>query len=263
MQRKGGGYRKPDLSARVLSLLSEASFKRFFQQIWTDIPGESTREHPAPYPVTLADRLIRMFSFVGDAVLDPFNGIATTQVAASRLRRSSIGIEVDPVYFADGLERLRRETSGLLSTADIVAGEGYRRKRAAHHRIGRTRDYRSGRRRRSVRHRRAQGRRASWGCGAVAEGGQQRVQVTGDRRAVGQHAAEGGGVDRGAQGPRRVGGYFVSVENLGWAVLGYEDIDPQVAPVEALRGQRHLVADVEVECARGAVRSGAIQAYRL
>ena len=122
MQRKGGGYRKPDLSARILSLLSETSFKRFFRQIWTDIPGESTRDHPAPYPVALADRVIRMFGFVGDTVLDPFNGTATTQVAAA-CGRNSIGIEVDPVYFADALDRLRRETGGLLSTADVSAGE--------------------------------------------------------------------------------------------------------------------------------------------
>ncbi len=123
MQRKGGGYRKPDLPARILSLLSETSFKRFFQQIWTDIPGESTRGHPAPYPVALADRLIRMFSFVGDTVLDPFNGTATSQVAAAACGRNSIGIEVDPVYFADGLGRLRYETSGLLSTAEVATGE--------------------------------------------------------------------------------------------------------------------------------------------
>ena len=123
MQRKGGGYRKPDLSARILSLLSETSFKRFFRQIWTDIPGESTRDHPAPYPIALVDRLIRMFSFVGDTVLDPFNGTATTQVAAAACGRNSIGIEVDPVYFADGLDRLRRDSGGLLSTAQVSAGE--------------------------------------------------------------------------------------------------------------------------------------------
>ncbi|MDE0025006.1 MAG: site-specific DNA-methyltransferase [Spirochaetaceae bacterium] len=123
MQRKGGGYRKPDLSARILSLLSETSFKRFFRQIWTDIPGESTRDHPAPYPVAMADRLIRMFSFVGDTVLDPFNGTATTQVAAAACGRNSIGIEVDPVYFEDGLDRLRRDTGGLLSTAHVSTGE--------------------------------------------------------------------------------------------------------------------------------------------
>ncbi|MDE0228622.1 MAG: DNA methyltransferase [Spirochaetaceae bacterium] len=86
-------------------------------------PGESTRDHPAPYPVALADRLIRMFSFVGDTVLDPFNGTATTQVAAAACGRNSIGIEVDPVYFEDGLDRLRRETGGLLSTAHVSTGE--------------------------------------------------------------------------------------------------------------------------------------------
>ena len=78
MQRKPGGYRKPNVAARTLNLLSEASFKTFFQQIWSDISGASTRDHPAPYPITLADRLIRMFSFVGDTVLDPFTGTAST-----------------------------------------------------------------------------------------------------------------------------------------------------------------------------------------
>lgn len=122
MQRKGGGYRKPGLAARALSLLSEASFKQFFRQIWTDIPGESTRGHPAPYPVALAERLIRMFSFVGDTVLDPFTGTASTQIAAAACGRNSIGIEVDPAYFAAALERLRRETGGLLSTVEVSAG---------------------------------------------------------------------------------------------------------------------------------------------
>ena len=64
-----------------------------------------------------------MFSFVGDTVLDPFNGTATTQVAAAACGRNSIGIEVDSVYFADGLDRLRRESGGLLSTADVSARE--------------------------------------------------------------------------------------------------------------------------------------------
>ena len=62
-----------------------------------------------------------MFSFVGDTVLDPFNGTATTQIAAAACGRNSVGIEVDPVYHADGLERLRRESGGLLSTVDICA----------------------------------------------------------------------------------------------------------------------------------------------
>ena len=53
MQRRPGGYRRPSLAARTLSLLSEASFKTMFRQVWTDIAGASTRDHPAPYPVAL------------------------------------------------------------------------------------------------------------------------------------------------------------------------------------------------------------------
>ncbi len=121
MQRKGGGYRKPDLATRVLSLLSEGCFKRFFRQVWTDVPGASTRDHPAPFPVELAGRLIRMFSFVGDTVLDPFTGTATTQVAAAAFGRNSVGVEVDPVYFEDALARLRNATGGLLKTVEVHA----------------------------------------------------------------------------------------------------------------------------------------------
>ena len=123
MQRKGGGYRKPSLAARTLSVLSEARFRRYFRQVWNDIAGASTRDHPAPFPVALADRLIRMFSFVGDTVLDPFTGTASTQIAASRCGRNSVGLEVDTVYFERALFRLRNETKGLLSTAEVSAGE--------------------------------------------------------------------------------------------------------------------------------------------
>ena len=123
MQRKPGGYRRPSLAARTLSLLSEASFKTLFRQVWTDITGASTRDHPAPYPVALAERLIRMFSFVGDSVLDPFIGTASTQVAAAACGRNSIGIEVDPVYYEQALARLWNETASLLSTADVSTGE--------------------------------------------------------------------------------------------------------------------------------------------
>ena len=123
MQRKAGGYRRPSRAARTLSLLSEASFKTMFRQVWTDIAGASTRDHPAPYPVALADRLIRMFSFVGDTVLDPFTGTASTQVAAAACGRNTLGIEVDPVYYGKALARLRNETASLLRSADVSTGE--------------------------------------------------------------------------------------------------------------------------------------------
>ena len=123
MQRKPGGYRKPSPAARTLSLLPREYFRKLFRQVWTDVGGASTRAHPAPYPVELAERLIRMFSFVGDTVLDPFTGTATTQVAAAACGRNSLGIEVDPVYMAAALKRLRRGTTDLLKEAEVVSGE--------------------------------------------------------------------------------------------------------------------------------------------
>lgn len=119
MQRKPGGYRKPSLAERVLSVISMEDYQRWFQQIWSGVTGASTRDHPAPFPVELAERLIRMFSFVGDTVLDPFLGTGTTSVAAARCGRHSIGCEVDPHYFEMAERRVRHQTAGLFSTVKI------------------------------------------------------------------------------------------------------------------------------------------------
>lgn len=98
MQRKPGAYRSPSSEARILSVISQENQRKWFQQIWSDVPGESTRHHPAPFPLELATRLIRMFSFAGDTVLDPFAGTGTTTIAASTTGRNSIGIEIDQAY---------------------------------------------------------------------------------------------------------------------------------------------------------------------
>lgn len=119
MERKPGGYRTPDLSAKILSLISAENHGKWFQQIWTGITGASTKQHPAPYPLELAERLIRMFSFVGDTVLDPFLGTGTTTVAAAKWGRDSIGYEVDEHYFALAQKRVAHETSSLFSRAEI------------------------------------------------------------------------------------------------------------------------------------------------
>jgi DNA modification methylase len=121
MQRKPGGYRKPSVAVRVLSVISTENYQRWFQQIWTGLTGASTREHPAPYPVELAERLIRMFSFVGDTVLDPFMGTGTTNVAAAHCGRHSIGCEVDEHYFGLAEGRIRDETTGLFSSVTVEA----------------------------------------------------------------------------------------------------------------------------------------------
>jgi DNA modification methylase len=106
MQRKPGGYRSPTLATRLLSIISAENHQQWFQQIWTGLPGASTRHHPAPFPLELAERLVRMFSFVGDTVLDPFMGTGTTNLAAMRWGRNSIGIEVDEKYFGIAYKRL-------------------------------------------------------------------------------------------------------------------------------------------------------------
>lgn len=119
MQRKAGAYRKPTASARVLSLISAENHQSWFRQIWSDVTGASTKDHPAPYPLELAERLVRMFSFVGDTVLDPFLGTGTTCLAAAKWGRNSIGIEVDRHYFDMSVERLANGTDRLFGAAQI------------------------------------------------------------------------------------------------------------------------------------------------
>jgi len=118
MQRKPGGYRKPTDAQRDASRISKEEFNRWFQQIW-NIPGASTRHHPAPFPLELATRLVRMFSFSGDTVLDPFCGSGTTMVAAFRTGRNSIGIEIDPEYCRMAARYLKAENTDLFASADL------------------------------------------------------------------------------------------------------------------------------------------------
>ncbi len=109
MLRKHGQYRSPTEDQRATSRLTKDEHSRWFRPIWTDVAGASTREHPAPYPVELAYRLIRMFSFTGDTVLDPFAGTGTTTLAALRCDRNSVANEIDPEYFAIAEKRVRAE----------------------------------------------------------------------------------------------------------------------------------------------------------
>jgi DNA modification methylase len=122
MQRKPGGYRKPSESQRKSSIISKEEFDRWFQQIW-NIPGASTKQHPAPFPLELAIRLVRMFSFTGDTVLDPFCGTATTMVAALRTGRNSIGVEIEPEYCRIAARYLKAETPDLFSSKKLVFEE--------------------------------------------------------------------------------------------------------------------------------------------
>jgi site-specific DNA-methyltransferase (adenine-specific) len=115
MQRKPGGYRKPTELQRQMSKIEKHDYHEWFSQFW-HITGASTKNHPAPFPLKLAYRLVRMFSFYGDTVLDPFCGTGTTMVAAMRCNRNSIGVEIDPKYCRMAANRVRKESQDLFSS---------------------------------------------------------------------------------------------------------------------------------------------------
>ena len=124
MQRKPGGYRKPSVATRVLSVISAENHQRWFQQIWTGLTGASTKNHPAPFPLELADRLIRMFSFVSDVVLDPFAGTGTTPFAAAKSGRNSISVELDAIYLRDARTLLLKASNGFFDRATFSFPDG-------------------------------------------------------------------------------------------------------------------------------------------
>lgn len=126
MERKPGGYRSPSLETRVLSVISAENHKAWFQQVWAGVTGASTKQHPAPYPLELATRLVRMFSFVGDTVLDPFMGTGTTSLACALWGRNSIGVEIDPHYFAMAEERINKRAEDFFSAITTTTSSSRR-----------------------------------------------------------------------------------------------------------------------------------------
>jgi site-specific DNA-methyltransferase (adenine-specific) len=129
MQRKPGGYRQPSDRQRRESMIDKKDFGRWFQQIW-NIPGASLKNHPAPFPLELATRLVRMFSFVGDTVLDPFCGTGTTMVAALKYQRNSIGVEIDPEYCHMAAAYLKAESNNLFNDTELIFEKAEERRTA-------------------------------------------------------------------------------------------------------------------------------------
>jgi site-specific DNA-methyltransferase (adenine-specific) len=105
------GYRKPTAEMEALSRIETAEYSQLFAPVWTNVTGQLRRDHPAPYPVEIPRRLIRMFSFATDTVLDPFGGTGSTALAAMETGRNSVSVEIEPTY-VDQLEK--RLTRGSL-----------------------------------------------------------------------------------------------------------------------------------------------------
>ena len=110
MLRKPGAYRSTTMLQKALSMLQKDEMDNWQRPFWNDIRGASLRNgHPAPFPPALAERLIRMFSFAGDLVLDPFSGSGSTALAAMRAGRSSQSCDIEPLYIHSAVERLKHE----------------------------------------------------------------------------------------------------------------------------------------------------------
>ncbi len=126
----------PSTQAREKSRLSKRQRSAWFRGVWDDIPPARQREHQAMFPVELPARLIRMYTFWGETVLDPFMGSGTTALAAAICGRNSIGYEINGSFapiiqrrfeqFADSgqaqLRIIRREEDA----ADGAGAEGER-----------------------------------------------------------------------------------------------------------------------------------------
>lgn len=110
--RKPGGYRKPTPEMEARSYISSEEYAKLFSPVWTDVTGQLRRDHPAPYPVEIPRRLIRMFSFAGDTVVDPFAGTGTTALAAMETERNSISADIEPTYIDLIESRLRSSKLG-------------------------------------------------------------------------------------------------------------------------------------------------------
>ena len=127
--RKGGEYRTAPSLQKALSMLTREEMKTWQRSIWTDLRGASTREgHPAPFPVELAGRLIKLFSFAGDTVLDPFAGTGSTSQAAIMAGRNSLANEIEAAYVEVARQRIskaarQRRLVGATNAEVIIDGE--------------------------------------------------------------------------------------------------------------------------------------------
>ncbi len=119
--KKLGEAPKPTAKDRDAAKMTTEEWNTYFAGHW-NFPGERQEGHIARFPIELPHRLIRMFSFPGETVLDPFTGSGTTNVAAVRLSRDSIGYEINPEFADLARKRLEQECP-LLGNVIIELGE--------------------------------------------------------------------------------------------------------------------------------------------
>jgi site-specific DNA-methyltransferase (adenine-specific) len=116
--KKLGKPPKVSKQIKEQSKLSKEEWNQYFYGHW-NFSGEKQNQHLASFPEELPKRLIKMFSFVGDTVLDPFLGSGTTSVAARCLSRNSVGYEVNGDYLTM-IEKSLDEEAGLFDSVNTI-----------------------------------------------------------------------------------------------------------------------------------------------
>lgn len=103
------GKRKISKRIKELSKISKEEFREYRNSIWgIHGHGDSRNGHPAFFPSELPKRFIKMYSFVGDSIIDPFCGIGTTNIEAAKLSRNSVGIDINSSYIKEARSKLKK-----------------------------------------------------------------------------------------------------------------------------------------------------------
>jgi len=116
--KKPGNPPKVSNSIKEQSRITDKEWNQYFTGHW-NFPGEKQNKHLAVFPEELPRRLIKMFSFVGDTVLDPFLGSGTTILAARNLKRNSIGYEINEEFLPVVKEKLGLKQNTIFKDADF------------------------------------------------------------------------------------------------------------------------------------------------
>jgi len=105
-------FRRPNPQRRPATI-SKEEFLEYSKSVWT-FPAEPARRvgHPAPFPLELPRRLIQLYTFAGEVVLDPFMGSGQTALAARQLGRHFVGYETEPAYVELAQKRLAAQSAG-------------------------------------------------------------------------------------------------------------------------------------------------------
>ncbi|TSC95472.1 MAG: modification methylase MjaI [Parcubacteria group bacterium Athens1014_10] len=116
--KKNGEPQKLNKELKELSKLTKEEWNLYFQGHW-HFNGVRQDDHIAMFPEELPKRLIKMFSFVGDTIIDPFMGSGTTSLAAKNLNRNSVGYEINPKFIDTIKQKLEVDTNKMFDNSTV------------------------------------------------------------------------------------------------------------------------------------------------